>query len=213
MADDLAANASSPAPGAAPCVLCAKPLPDAEAVLVNGKRACAACRDAVLAELAKENEAGAKLAPAVAAGLAASVACGAAWAGLIALTGSEIGFAAVGVGWVVAHAVRLASGDKRGPRLQKTAVACSVLGLLLGKYFFVAGIVRRMAMTSPDAPPGFTLGWFDPRLFRVFVSALPHLVNVYDALWIFLALSAAWRVLKPAKVVLSDARGKPAPAA
>lgn len=213
MAEDLALNPPDPAPGAAPCVLCAKPLPDAEAVLVNGKRTCAACRDAVLTELAKENEAGATLAPAAAAGVAAAFACGAAWAGLIALTGSEIGFAAVGVGWLVAHAVRLASGDKRGPRLQKTAVACAVLGLLLGKYFFVANIIRKMAASAPGAPPGFTMGWFDPRLFRFFVMTLPKLVSIYDALWIFLALSAAWRVLKPAKVVLADARGKPAPAA
>jgi hypothetical protein len=197
----------------AACVLCAKPLTDADAVLVNGKRTCAACRDAVLAELAKENEAGARLAPAVLAGLAAAAACGAAWAGLIVLTGSEVGFAAVGVGWTVAHAVRLASGDKRGPRLQKAAVACSALGLLLGKYFFVASIVRKMAAAAPDAPPGFMIGWFDPRMLRFFVSAMPRLVNVYDALWIFLAFSAAWRVLKPAKVALADARGISAPAA
>jgi len=100
----------------AACVLCAKPVEDAAAVRVNGKRTCVPCRDAVLAELARESS-GVRLGPAVAAGAAAAVASGALWAVLIAVTEREIGFAAVGVGWAVAHAVRLASGGRRGPKL------------------------------------------------------------------------------------------------
>ena len=201
-------------PPAAACVLCAKPVADADAVLVNGKRTCAACRDAVLAELAAES-AGGRFTRALGAGLAAAVACGALWAGIIILTEREIGFAAVGVGWAVAHAMRLASGGRRGPRLQKAAVGCSLLGLLLGKFFFVAHALREMTENAPERPANFNLSYFDPRMFRFFAHVFPHMLTVYDALWLFLALSAAWRILKPARVVLAHAPnpGNAAPAA
>ncbi len=193
-------------------MLCAQPLSDADPVLVNGKRTCAACRDAVLAELAAESAVG-KYWPALAAGLAAAVACGALWAGIIVLTEREIGFAAVGVGWAVAHAIRLASGGRRGTRLQLTAIGCSLLGLLLGKFFFVAHAMREMTENAPGRPPNFHLSYFDPRMLKFFVRIVPHMLTAYDALWLFLALSAAWRILKPARVVLAHAPGNASPAA
>jgi len=196
----------------ADCVLCAKPVAAADAVLVNGKRTCKACRDAVLAELAAES-AGGQFSRALAAGLAAAVACGALWAGIIILTEREIGFAAVGVGWGVAHAIRLASGGRRGTRLQLTAIGCSLLGLLLGKFFFVAHALREMTENAPDRPPNFHLSYFDPRMLKFFLHVFPHMLTIYDALWLFLALSAAWRILKPARVVLAHAPGNAAPAA
>ena len=201
---------TEPAPAA--CVLCGKPAAGAEAALVNGKTTCLPCRDAVLAELSAE-AAGGRFGRAVAAGLAAAVACGALWAGIIVLTEREIGFAAVGVGWAVAHAMRLASGGRRGPRLQKAAVGCSLLGLLLGKFFFVAHAMRELTENAPDRPANFHLSYLDPRMLRFFVRVLPHMLTVYDALWLFLALSAAWRILKPARVVLAHAPGNAAPAA
>lgn len=197
-------------PGA--CVLCGAPAAGADASLVNGKTACPACRDAVLAELAAES-AGGGFGRALGAGLAAAVGCGALWAGIIVLTEREIGFAAVGVGWAVAHAMRLASGGRRGPRLQKAAVGCSLLGLVLGKLFFVAHALREMTENAPGRPPDFHLSYFDPRMLRFCARVLPRMITVYDALWLFLALSAAWRILKPARIVLAHAPGNAAPAA
>lgn len=203
------------------CALCEKVLGGEPAADINGRKTCAACRDAVLAEIAGETDAGVKLAPIIAIGAAASAACGAAWALLIVLTNSEIGFAAVGIGYAVGHAVRRAAGGKRGPRLQKVAVACSTLGLVLGKYFFAAHLVRRevaaqlaamsaAAAASGGAPPaGSAPSWFDPRLVMYFFEIVPELVGIYDALWLFLALNAAWRVLQPAQVALSDGRNSP----
>jgi hypothetical protein len=193
------------------CVLCGKPA-GADAGLINGKTTCSACRAAVLAELAAES-AGGSFPRALAAGLGAAVACGALWAAIIVVTEREIGFAAVGIGWAVAHAMRLASGGRRGPRLQKTAVGCSLLGLLLGKFFFVAHAMREMTENAPHRPANFHLSYFDPRMFGFFARVFPHMLTIYDALWLFLALSAAWRILKPARVVLAHAPGNAAPAA
>ena len=190
------------------CALCDKPVGE-DRHDVNGKRTCLACRDAVLAEVAAEAEAGVKLWPVIAVGAAASAACGAGWALLIALTKSEIGFAAVGIGYAVGHAVRRAAGGRRGRRLQWVAVACSTLGLLLGKYFHVAHLVREMAERSPTALADGVPGWFNPRVFLFFLTILPQLTGLYDALWLFLALNAAWRALQPASVVLGDGRNPP----
>lgn len=191
------------------CALCERPLVNEPLSSVNGKTTCAACRDAVLAEIASEADTSVKLAPIIAVGAVASAACGAAWAILIAVTKSEIGFAAVGVGYAVGHAVRRAAGGKRGRRLQWVAVACSTLGLLLGKYFFIAHMVREIAARAPNAAAEGIPSWFEPRVFFFFLTLLPKLTGVYDALWLFLALNAAWRVLQPANVILGDGRNPP----
>jgi hypothetical protein len=163
-------------------------------------------------KLAQES-AGGRFARALAAGLAAAVGCGALWAAIIVMTEREIGFAAVGVGWAVARAMRRASGGRRGTRLQLAAIGCSLLGLLLGKFFFVAHAMREMTENAPDRPPNFHLSYFDPRMFKFFVRVFPHMLTIYDALWLFLALAAAWHILKPARVVLAHAPEDAAPTA
>lgn len=197
----------------AKCALCEKALGD-ERHELNGRKTCAGCRDAVLAEIASEDDAGVRLLPVVAVGVAASAACGAAWALLIVTTHSEIGFAAVGVGWAVGQAVLRAAGGKRGKRLQQVAVACSTLGLVLGKYFYVAHLVRSEAAAlllkgGPDAAGVIVPSWADPRLAFYFVQILPELIGIYDALWLFIALSSAWRALAPATVDQGHGRNSP----
>lgn len=139
-----------------------------------------------------------KLASVAAVGAVAGAACGAAWALLLAATRKEIGFAAIGVGFAVGHAVRHAAGGERGPALQKLAVACTAWGLLLGKYFYLAHLVREMAARSPNVAADGIPGWFDLRVFSFFLSVLPRLAGVYEALWLFLAGLAAWRTLERA---------------
>ncbi len=136
-----------------------------------------------------------KPASVAAVGAAAGAACGAAWALLLAATRTEIGFAAIGVGYAVGFAVRHAADGERGRNLQWIAVACTVWGLLLGKYFYLAHLVREMAARSPNVATDGIPGWFDPRVFSFFLSVLPRLAGVYEALWLFLASLAAWRTL------------------
>jgi hypothetical protein len=147
-----------------------------------------------MTEPSSESDAGLALAPVIAVGAVASAACGAGWALLIALTRSEIGFAAVGVGFAVGHAVRHAANGRRGPRLQRVAAGCAVLGLMLGKYFYVAHMVREIAARSPNLAADGIPSWFDPRVGLFFLKLLPSLTGLYDALWMFLALLAAWQV-------------------
>lgn len=134
-----------------------------------------------------------RLWPVALVGLAAAAACGAAWALLIATTRSEIGFAAVGVGWAVGQGVRRAADGRRGRPLQGVAAGCALFGLVLGKYFFIAHMIREMLERQRAPVPA----WWDPRMVAFFARVLPKTVGLYDALWAFLALSMAWRALQP----------------
>lgn len=206
--------ASPDAASPSACVLCAKAMCGNCSLLVNGKPSCAACRDALLAEL-KQETAGDEvpLARPAAAGLAAALACGGAWGALGILTDTEIGYAAVGVGWAVAHAMRRASGGKRARRLARAAMPLSLLALLLGKYLIVAHAIRESVMQDPSTPPDFTLSLVDLRLILVFVTEMGSFLNFFDLIWVALAFITVQRVLAPASLTVTDARGNPAPAA
>jgi hypothetical protein len=182
------------------CALCAQPVADADALLLNGKKTCAACRDAVLAIESAEG----KFTRPLGTGLAAAAGCGALWAALTVMTERELGFAAVGVGWAAAYAMRRASGGRRGPRLQKAAVGCTLLGLLLGKFFLVAYALRELAANAPGRPPNVLV---------FFARVFPRMLTIGDALWLILALSVAWLVLKPVRIVPIRAAENAAPSA
>jgi len=215
MSDAVVSPACCAAPDAASaskCVLCQKAVCARCWSLLNGKQACAACRDSVLAEIARESAIDANLPLAAAAGVAAAAACGALWAAMVVATGSEIGFAAVGVGWAVAQAVRRTAGGKRGVALQRISLACAALGLLFGKYFTIAHMLRAMIARDPAAA-GKVPGYFDPRVASFVAGVLPRVLNPFDLLWLLLALATAWRLLRPARVVVADGRRDAAPKA
>lgn len=124
------------------CTLCEKPICGNCGRLLNGRRVCQVCADKVAAELAAEQADGGRLPLAAALGVAAAVLGGAVWAAIVVLANVEVGYVAIGVGWLTAMAVVLGAGGRKGVNLQVIAVACAILGLLLGKYFAVAHYVR-----------------------------------------------------------------------
>lgn len=178
------------------CVLCQRPICRNCRAIVNAKAVCADCRDKVLVELRSEQAAAGHFPAAIGGGIAAAVLCGAAWAAMVVLTDFEIGYAAVGVGIVVGWGVLLGARKKRGRELQWIALACSVLGLVLGKYFTIAHLIITHVQDAKD------LSHFDPRLVPVFFKVLPSFLSPFDALWVFIALRVAWRIPKPRAVQL-----------
>ena len=186
--------ASSDPQSAGACALCQRPICKNCRAVVNGKDVCADCRGKVLTELQAEQADVARVPAAVGGGVVAAVLCGAAWAAMVVATNYEIGYAAVGVGFVVGYGVLLGARKKRGKNLQWIALACSVLGLLLGKYFTIAHLI---IANVPDAKD---LSHFDPRLVPIFFEVLPDFVSPFDALWVFIALRVAWGIPKPTKL-------------
>ena len=181
--------AASDAASAGECALCKRAICRNCQNLVNSKSVCAPCRAQIASELAAEQAQAASLPMALAGGVLGAIVCGAAWAAMVVITNLEIGYAAVGVGFVTGWGVLLGSRKKKGRNLQWIAVACSVLGLLIGKYFIVAHFAIKGS--------GADLSLFDPRLVKVFFKVLPDTLSPFDALWAFIALRMAWRIPRP----------------
>ena len=176
------------------CALCERPICKNCRGVVNGRTVCAACRQNVVAELRAEQVEIANVPAAALGGVVAAILCGAAWAAMVVVTNFEIGYAAVGVGIVVGYGVLLGARKKRGRNLQWIALACSVLGLLLGKYFTIAHLIIANVEGAKE------LSHFDPRLVEIFFRALPDFLSPFDALWVFIALRVAWKIPKPTTI-------------
>ena len=71
------------------------------------------------------------------AGLAAAVVGTLVWYGVVVITKYQLGFIAVGVGWLVGMGVVFGSGRKRGPALQAISVAITLAALVASEYLIV----------------------------------------------------------------------------
>lgn len=75
-------------------------------------------------------------------GLVAAFVSSLVWYGAVILSHRLWGLIAIAIGWLVAHAVMLGAGRKRGPRLQGLSVVITILAMafseyLIARYLFV----------------------------------------------------------------------------
>ncbi len=178
-----------------PCSLCGKMICKNCRSFVNGKQCCETCVAQIKSELAAERGGVANLPLAACMGIAAAFISGAIWAAIIVWTNMQIGYVAIGVGWLAGQGVFIGSGKKRGTLLQVMAVGCAILGLLLGKYFWVASIIHDIALKN-----GQELGYFDLKTILAFVQLFPKTLDFFDILWVLFALGTAWSIPKASDV-------------
>src|SRR5262245_39393175 len=95
---------------------------------------CAACRDRAEEALKAETERPNFVSAAV-YGLLAGVAGGGAWYLVTILTKMEIGYVAIGVGWLIGVAVVYGAGQKRGLGLQLLSAGLTLFSIYAAKYF------------------------------------------------------------------------------
>src|SRR5204863_325935 len=157
---------------------------------VNSRLACRACLGQVQRELAAERGGASSIPGGLVDGAVGALVGGGAWALIAILTNLAIGYVAVGVGFLAGYGVLVGAGRKKSAQLQGVAVACALLGLLLGKYFIVAHFLIEK---FPDAG----LSYLDSRLFKIFADHVTDFFRPFDLLWMFLALGAAVRVTRP----------------
>jgi hypothetical protein len=74
---------------------------------------------------------------AVGFGVAAALITSFMWYAIVVFSGYELGIIAIGVGWVVAQAVILGSGRKRGPNLQILSILLIAVAMGLSEYLIV----------------------------------------------------------------------------
>jgi hypothetical protein len=153
---------------------------------------CSACRDKVEKVLAAENE-NPNLPLAVIAGLAGALVAGIVWYLIVTISGYEIGYVAIGVGWLIGWAVHLGSGRRRGVPLQLLSAAITLCTLVVASYFTFLHFVRKAMLEEKVegyAGEFFLISPFEPTFLQNLVSPIGLLI------WA-IALYVAFSVTKP----------------
>jgi hypothetical protein len=171
------------------CAVCQAETAPVDTTQVNGHPVCPGCVQRLHGELASESAPPRWIAATI-AGLVGAMAGAAVWAGIGIATDFEIGYVAVLVGFLAGLGVRIGAGSARGQSLQILAVVLAVVGLGLAKYGMFAGAVLNELDISP----------FDPRVAGAFFDNVGSMLSPFDALWLFLAVGAAWKVPAPSSV-------------
>jgi hypothetical protein len=90
---------------------------------------------------------------------------------------------AIGIGWLVAKAVGLGSGSKRGPSLQLISATLSAITLFGGRYLLLNHLMRKQMTVS------FT-GWLTPSQFlSMYGRLLMHGAITVDLLFLTFAIA------------------------
>jgi len=136
------------------------------------------------------------LVPAILGGLLAALIGGAIWGGIAIWTGSEIGYVALGVGFLCGTGVVLITGGKKGAPLQAIAVVASLLGIAIGKYVDFFSVVKGITAEERGAEAAATMSLFSVEMVQFFGDSIPAMASGYDALWVVLAVYMAWSIPK-----------------
>lgn len=115
--------------------------------------------------------------------------------GLIAkLTGYESGFVAWGIGGAVGYGALVLSNGAKGSNVQVAAVAASVFGIFLGKYLSFITVWNELMAEGLDTEAAeMQLSVLSG--LPIFMEFIGEMVGPLDALWVFLAVSTAWKMV------------------
>jgi hypothetical protein len=188
-----------------PCPLCNGAIPPGKAkVITTYKRqqatsveVCPRCAGNVLRELAAERPTAATYPLALVCGGLGGAIGAAVWAGIAAATEYEVGYVAVLVGFLTGFGVRFGARGARGQGLQLMSVALALVALVAAKYGIVAFVAVKYAREH-----GVELGYLDPRILQIFREAFTSTLSPLDALFVFLAVAAAYKVAAPSRVTV-----------
>jgi predicted Zn finger-like uncharacterized protein len=109
------------------------------------------------------------------------------WAGVIYLTGYEVGYIAIGVGALTGIGVRIMAGEDDGWGPGLTALAIAILAVVAGKFFGVSLLVDHYVA---DAGAGGDLAAIAQVKQQIFQDSFGPL----DLLWFALAAMSAFRI-------------------
>lgn len=130
------------------CTSCGVEIPEGEERVVKARKdpnsliiLCATCADRV-SEVFEAKTKTLNLKNALISGVVASVISAIVWYGIVAITSFQVGYLAIGVGWLVGQSIVIGSGGGRGIVLQGMSVALTTFAMVLSEYL----IVRHVAV-------------------------------------------------------------------
>lgn len=146
------------------CSGCQKEVSTGQCYTYKGKKGesiflCEACR-AVTEKAFNEETQNPNMAMASILGLLAAVIAGFAWFLLTVLTKYQIGYVAIGVGFIIAYAVMWGAGQKRGVSLQILSAVITIVTLLISQYVIVLYYFRQYLLTHKADFPDYNGQWF-----------------------------------------------------
>ncbi len=134
------------------------------------------------------------LVPAFAGGLLAALVGGVAWAAFVIISGYEIGFAALGIGFLSGLGVVFFSRGGAGPFFQVIAAITSVIGVVAGKYGYYAYYLKQAVGEEYGLEVAANVKLFSMGVLEAFIMDAPSFLGGFDLLWVGLAVVTAWKV-------------------
>ena len=151
----------------------------------------------VVKSIKKEKYTQKALVPALVGASVGALLTGGLWAAIAIITNYQIGYAAIGIGWLTGFLAVFAAKGAKGLPIQIIAIVMSVFAILVGKYFIVADyVVENLAPEGTSMLSGY--------IMNIFIENISDLVEMYDILWVALAVYAAWMATQPTLVELPE---------
>lgn len=155
-------------------------------------------RDALLAQPEAKRTSLLNIIGALIGGLVGAAIGGAIWAAIAFFTDREVGYVALGVGFLAGLLAVVFSGGRRGIPIQIVAIVTALLGIVVGKYAAVYAIMIKIF--NEEAGTDMTadiLREFPPvsaEMVQTVIEIIGESVQPIDALFVVLAGFAAIRV-------------------
>lgn len=151
-------------------------------------------------KIKRETLTGEAYAPAVLGGIIAAVLGGIIWSFIVKKTGYEIGYVALGIGFLSGITVVTLTKGQKGMPLQIIAVVSSLLGIIIGKYLIYFDALKEILSEQYGKEAIQDLSLLSKDTFTFFIENLDLIASEYDIIWIALAFITAWGMLKPTKL-------------
>ncbi|MGI9332943.1 MAG: hypothetical protein ACR2RL_07260 [Gammaproteobacteria bacterium] len=135
---------------------------------------------------------------AIVGAFAAALMGGIVWGLVAKFTGYEIGFIAWGIGAAVGYGALMFSQGARGSDVQIAAVAASVFGIFFGKYLTFIVIWNEYMVEDLGGGGGLEQLTVTSGL-SLYLQNIGAMLGLLDVLWIFLAVSTAWKLVGEAQ--------------
>jgi hypothetical protein len=167
------------------CSQCQKEVSGNEAYTYQGKDnahvfLCSSCRQKAETALQAETK-NPNMMLALVLGSVAAVVAGIIWYYFVILTGYQVGYIAIGVGFIIGWAVVIGSGQKRGSSLQIMSAVMTFLTLFVAEYFMALHYLRNALLNNKAEYPDyngefFFVSPFDADLLSNMISPMGLLI-------------------------------------
>lgn len=184
------------------CANCKKAINAGEQHTYKGKNGtdvylCSNCKTQINEAFKKEARE-VNLPKAIVGGVVAAVLGCIAWFAIEVITGYQLGYVAIGLGYLIIRGILYGSGNRRNSQLQIIGVILALLAIVAANYFIgVHDIIDYAAQHYPNAPQSLVMSVsFQTAAINFFQYAI-------DPIGLFIwgiALFVVYRGLRPAKI-------------